>query len=236
MNKKVVVFLFLFITVVGIAQPPRKSIFEAELPENNLHFTSPQNYITICDSLYGPEDGLIFGSFSCLRILKHKKRDILICLKVFSIYPPNKATHDAIFKNTPDYQINIYKYGLVAGKDTLSGPFINNDPKLLKATFSHKSMEGDIYLLKPFMDKYTKAKGVIIQRNWIGLGIIYYFYNETSSRYIGSEIKRTSSQIFKFLPDEQFNPGKPRAGFIHYYPREVLEKEHFFEVFPSFKN
>lgn len=202
------------------------SDFEYYLAECNLSFEIPANYVPLKDSLAlkKKRGRYKIGDLQYQYALKHDKKDIIICVLLSPITPSaNKATHDFIIKSTPDADINALKYVMVAGKDTLSGPFTYNNPQLLKSTNAHKSMEGPIYLFTPFFDNYPYAKGVTIQRNWKGVGVLYYFYNYKSARTIDKEIRRTRNSL-KFLPDSQFKLQASREKFKEYYSEDQLSE------------
>jgi len=175
----------------------QKKIFDAYLVETNLAYSPPKAY-TDFEVVKYPYVPLRRGASSAMwYLIQNQNEDILIG---FTLIPIRKY----LSYKSIDPNVNLENTAL-SEADTKKSKLYYYNAKELKSVNAMQAVRYDLDMDTVLFGKYDKCKVAILQRDNIGDGFIYYFYNDKSKGEIDKEIKNTSNML-KFLPDNDFNP------------------------------
>ncbi|WP_200588231.1 hypothetical protein [Pedobacter segetis] len=191
-----VIFIIIFLVLNQTVQAQKKT-FDSYLTETNLAYSAPKGYIEFEVDKY-PYVPVKRGYSSILwYLIQNQSEEILIG---FTFIPIRQYLS---YKGI-DPNVNLKNTALHEADTTKSKLYYYNS-KELKSINAMQAVKYDLDMDTTLFEKYDKCKVVIMQRDNIGDGFIYYFYNDKSEGKIDKEIKNTSNML-KFLPDSQFNP------------------------------
>src|SRR6476659_5823178 len=176
-------FIMMFLALNHQTVQAQKKTFDAYLTETNLTYSPPKGYNEF-EVIKYPYVPVKRGYSSILfYLIQNQSKDILIGFTLGPIRQylsyqgrdpndnlTNTAIHEAGTKKSKLYYYNA---------------------KELKKINAMQAVKYDLDMDKTLFEKYDKCKVVIMQRDNIGDGFIYYFYNDKSEGKIDKEIKKT---------------------------------------------
>lgn len=197
-----ILFLLCFnLTLLSFGQ---EKLFAAYLVETNLTYKEPKDYKELnVKGEYVPVHRASSPSF-IFHLIKNESKDIVIGFVLIPISKVKFKTDSVFFRN---YEPNDNLVNTARSEaDTSRSPIYYYNAKELdeinakEAVRYNLKMNGDL-----FLNKYDSCKAVIIHRDNIGDGFMYYFYNSNSKNQIDEEIKKTSVML-KFRSDSLYKP------------------------------
>lgn len=188
------IIIFFFLNQKVQAQ---KKTFDAYLIETNLIYNPPKGYTNFQVVEHADVPAKPGAPSVLWNLIQNWKKDILIG---FSLIPLRQH----LSRQSRDVNANLTKTALNQADTTKSKIYSYNVDELTSVN-AMRAVRYDLDMDSIVFGKYDKCKVVILQRDNIGDGFMYYFYNHNTKGEIDDEIKNTSNML-KFLPDNKFNP------------------------------
>ncbi len=196
------IFLSCFISLVSlslltVAQNKKRNSFKGMLDETGVVYTHPTDYTFFDDTT----SMIVFkkvknnskntSAISCTLQNDHEDINISITLLPYSWFLATESyKHRVLLHPNEDVNHTFSNYITLEADEAKSKVYYYNQEELKKVNAS----KGAIFSLDMnvvYLNKYTDCKVVILQRDNIGLVLLYYFYNNKTKNKIDEEINQT---------------------------------------------